>query len=298
MKNRNLNLVTSEWLLRNFRTVKIFDASWHMPSTNRSAAEEFKKNKIYNSQFFDIDLISNKKSNLPHMLPDENTFNEYMNKFKVKNSDHVILYDTKGIFSSPRAWYTFKLFGHDEVSVLDGGFPKWLSFIADENIKKKLSNIIDRHNNIDYPEDNSKYVSKLNKELIIDLNYVKNEYITKKDNDKIIIDARSSDRFNSVVDEPRPGLFRGHIPGSLNCPFDKMIKSDGTLKENEEIIDIIKNLGIKGDKKYIHSCGSGLTACVNIFAMNCAGVDLKNLYLYDGSWSEYGLKELKNPIEN
>lgn len=296
MKNfRNKNLVSADWLLNNLMKVKVFDGSWHMPSTGRSGLKEFEKVRIPSSNFFDIDLISNKSTNLPHMLPDENTFNDFMNKFGVKNSDHIVVYDTKGIFSSPRVWFTFKLFGHENVSVLDGGYPKWTSFVSSE----KEKSLIEEYNKQNKIDKNEKYVSKLKKDHVIDLEYIKSNYVSKKDQNSLIIDARSADRFNSVVDEPRAGLFRGHIPGSANCPFDKMINSDGTLKQNEEILNIIKNSGIQTNKKkLINSCGSGLSACVNIFAMHCAGLDLENLYLYDGSWSEYGLKELKNVIEH
>ena len=122
-----MSLVSTDWLDNNHSEVKIIDSSWHMPNTNRNAYEEYKKEHIKNAIFFDIDKFSNKKTELPHMLPNEEEWEKIVSNLGITNEDRIIVYDNSDVISSCRCWYTFIFFGHNPnlISVLNGGFLKW-----------------------------------------------------------------------------------------------------------------------------------------------------------------------------
>ena len=268
-------LVSTEWLDENIDKVKVFDASWHLPGSERNAYEEFKKGHIKNSLFFDIDKNSNKNSILPHMLTTEKDWEKILSKFGINNSDHVIIYDDSDVKSSCRVWYNFLYFDHDPnlVSVLDGGLKKWL------NEKRFVQSTIKNFKESDY-----KASEKTS--LVLNKDQIKSNII-----DKIfeLVDARSKERFLSKKPEPRKELRSGNIPGSKNLPFLELInKSNGTFKNKNELITIFNNYKIDLDKNLAFTCGSGITACVLGLANSI--ISGKKPLIYDGSWSEYGLK--------
>ena len=269
------NLVSTDWLEKNLENVRIFDGSWHLPSSNRSALNEFQSSHIKNSNFFDIDKNSNHKSNLPHMLPEKNDWEKIMSELGVKNSDHIVIYDNSDVISSCRVWYTFLYFNHDPglVSVLDGGFKKWLKE------KKSITKDIKKFQK-------SSYLAHENTSLVLN----KDEIITNIKNKSFeLIDARGRERFLGLQPEARKELRSGNIEGSRNMPFTELVNSnDRTFKKKEELISIFEKNKIDPNKKIAFTCGSGITACV--LGLTNSIISGKKPVVYDGSWAEYGIK--------
>ena len=267
-------LVTTEWLEKNINRVKILDATWCLPSSDRNAEEEFKKNHIKNSIFFDIDKNSKQNSSLPHMLPSNKEWENIVSNLGINNSDHIIIYDNSDFFSSCRVWYSFIYFGHDSdlVSVLDGNFTKWLK--EKRVVSKEISKI-----------HKTNYIAKENVSIVINKVQVKENISSKKFQ---LIDARSKERFLGLVPEPRKGLKSGNIEGSINIPFQLLLNEDRTFKKKEELIKIFDQNKIDKDKDIAFTCGSGVTACILGLANSI--ISGKKPIIYDGSWSEYGLE--------
>ncbi len=269
-----MNLVTTDWLYKNIDKVKIFDASWHMPSSNRNAKKEYSAKHIKGAMFWNVDEHSDKDSPYPHMMSNSDYWTRMLWSFGLVNDDHIVVYDFSDTYSSCRLWFALKYFGHKNVSVLDGGLKKWL------NEKKETTNITDKIN----PKND--YVVNENKELIkgkkqIEEN-IKNALFQT-------VDARSRDRFEGKVDEPRAGLKSGCIIGSKNIPFKDCINSKtNTFKEKSELKKIFTQNSVDISKPIVFTCGSGMTACV--LGMAYYIISGKNAVIYDGSWSEYGKK--------
>ena len=269
-----MSLVSTDWLSQNIEKVKILDASWHMPTTKRNGYEEYKKEHIKNSIFFDIDKFSNKKTNLPHMLPDEKEWENIVSNLGISNDDRIIVYDNSDVISSCRCWYTFIFFGHNPnlISVLDGGFLKW------KKEKRKITNKI-------YYSPKKKYKAKKVSRLVKNKKEVKKNIYQKKFK---LVDARSKNRFLGLEKEPRPGLKSGSVQNSLCLPFGELInpKNKTFLKKNI-IKEKFAKIAIRGDNNVVFSCGSGITATVLSLAYSL----INDKYLptiYDGSWAEYG----------
>ena len=269
------HLVSTDWLEQNLDNVRVFDGRWHLPSSNRNALDEFKLAHIKNSNFFDIDKNSNHQSNLPHMLPKKENWEKIMSELGVKNSDHIVIYDNSDVISSCRVWYTFLYFNHDPdlVSVLDGGFKKWLKEKKDttKNIKKFQK---------------SSYLAHENTSLVLN----KDQIIANIKNKSFeLIDARGRKRFLGLEPEARKELRSGNIEGSKNIPFTELINgNDHTFKKKEELISIFENNKIDPCKKIAFTCGSGITACV--LGLTNSIISGKKPVVYDGSWAEYGIK--------
>jgi thiosulfate/3-mercaptopyruvate sulfurtransferase len=267
-------LVNTDWLQKNLNQVKILDASWHMPNTNRDAYKEFLREHIENSQFFDLDKNSELDSALPHMLPSLKKWQKILSNYGINNQDKIVIYDNSDVISSCRCWFMFVYFGHDisKVFILDGGLKKW------KIDNKKLTNNITSSNK-------TNYLAKEIKSLVFNKLQIKENI---KLNKFQVIDARGRKRFEGTEPEPRPGLKSGCIKNSKNLPFAECInKLDHTFKERDELIKVFKYAGIIADKQQVFTCGSGVTAC--ILAMANKIINDKNPIVYDGSWSEYGL---------
>jgi thiosulfate/3-mercaptopyruvate sulfurtransferase len=268
-----MSLVTTDWLNKNLYAdnIKILDCSWHMPNTKRVGRDEFLKEHIPNAIFFDIDKFSDPSGKFPHTIPPKNLFEKLCSEIGINNSDHIIVYDSLGIFSSPRVWWMFNYFSHDHVSILDGGLVKWKSEI------KKLEN------------GEAKSISKTNfkcstkNELLTVIQQINGNIHNKKFD---LIDARSKGRFEGTDPEPRPEIKSGSIPNSCNIPWPECI--DPLTKcflAEKDLRNRFKKININEDSNVVFSCGSGVTACIIAKAFDIIGG--KKFSIYDGSWTEW-----------
>ena len=266
-------LVSTDWLAKHMRDpdLRILDASWYMPAQNRNARAEYEAAHIPGARFFDIDEISDQRSNLPHMAPPSEKFISRMRAMGVGDGHQVVVYDGAGLFSAARVWWTFRLMGKMDVAVLDGGFPKWQA--EGREIEDMPPMVRDRHMT----------VSRQN-QLVKDVTQVAHAV---KLGEAEILDARSGPRFRGEAAEPRPGLRSGHIPGSKNVPFGEVLNSDGTMKSPAELKAVFEGAGVDLKRPAITSCGSGVTAAVLSLALERIGH--RNHSLYDGSWAEWGM---------
>ncbi|SHI51303.1 thiosulfate/3-mercaptopyruvate sulfurtransferase [Shimia gijangensis] len=265
-------LVSTEWLAAHLKDpdLRILDASWYMPAENRNAKTEYDAAHIPGARFFDIDEISDQRSDLPHMVPPVEKFMSRLRAMGVGDGHQVVIYDGAGIFSAARVWWLFKLMGQNDVAVLDGGLPKWQA--EDRAIEDLPPVIRDRHMTV-----------RRQNHMVKDVTQVSS---ASKLGDYEIIDARAEPRFRGDVEEPRAGLRAGHIPGSKNVPFGTLLNDNGTMKDADTLRGIFEAAGVDLKKPAITSCGSGVTAAVLSLAMERFG---KNDHaLYDGSWTEWG----------
>ena len=268
-----MSLVDTNWLEKNFNQVKIIDCSWHMPAENRNSEEEFKKEHIPSAIFFDLDKHSKKDTDLPHMLPTLNEWNKMVSNLGISKEDHIIIYDNSNVISSCRCWYNFIYFGHDPklVSVLNGGFRKW----KQEN--KKRSKEIVKFSKTNY--NGKELVSLVKDKYKVDINISQQEFV--------IIDARSEERFQGKVPDPRKNVRSGSIPNSICLPFTQVIKEDYSFKDVGDLKTLFENSSRIQTNKLVFSCGSGVTACVLALAYSLVNANYLPV-IYDGSWAEYG----------
>ncbi len=270
-----MSLVETEWLEKNLDNVKIIDCSWHMPQTKRNGFDEYKKQHIPNAIFFDLDDNSKKNINLPHMLIEINNWEKIVSKMGIKNNDKIIIYDNSDVISSCRCWFNFIYFGHDPklIHVLNGGLKKWIKE------KRKITNDL-----TDIQISNYKSFEK--KELVKNKQLIDENINAQKFK---VIDARSKERFEGKVSEPRKGLRSGNIKNSFCIPFNLCLNDDKTFKNKEELKNVfqscLKNIN---EKNIVFSCGSGVTACVLALAYSLIN-DKYHPCIYDGSWAEYGI---------
>ena len=265
-------LVSTAWLNANLKDpdLRILDASWYLPTESRDPKAEFDESHIPGARFFDIEEISDHRSNLPHMVPPVEKFLSRIRDLGVGDGHQIVVYDGAGLFSAARVWWLFKLMGHDDIAVLDGGLPKWAS--EGRPVTGEPPVIRDRH-----------MFARPRYEMVKDVTEVSR---ASKLMDYTIIDARAADRFKGEAAEPRPGMRAGHIPNSRNVPFNTLLNTDKTMKEPAELKAIFENAGVDLTKPAITSCGSGVTAAVRCLAMERFGKTDHSLY--DGSWTEWG----------
>ena len=264
-------LVSTNWVYKNLnnRRLVILDCSWHMPQEKRNAKKEYEAMHIKNAYFFDIDKISDIKTNLPHMLPSQRKFEKKVRSFGINQNSLIAAYDVKGIFSSPRVWWMFKYFGHNNIFVLNGGLKKWLK--EKKPVTKSKT-----------PKKKSRFKSKIISKWLINKNQIIDNL---HNNNSLIIDARNNDRFEGKIKEPRKGLRSGHIPGSKNLFWADLVTNNGTLISKKNLSIKFNNLKIK-NKQIFTSCGSGITACLLSLSL-LHGLKISSS-VYDGSWAEWG----------
>jgi thiosulfate/3-mercaptopyruvate sulfurtransferase len=259
--------------------IVIIDASWHMPDEKRDAHAEYLEEHIPGAIFFDIDEIADTKSKLPHMLPPPEKFSSRMRSMGIGDGARIVVYDSKGMFSAPRVWWTFRVMGHDDVTVLNGGLPKWKrEGLPLESGEPRLRST--RH-----------FTSRRNADLVRDVSDIK---ALLRDRSAEIVDARSADRFEGRAPEPRAGLRSGHIPGAHNVPYGKLLNQDGTLKSSAELEAAFAEAGVDLTKPVVTSCGSGITA--SLLALALANIGHRRTAVYDGSWAEWGADQTL-PVE-
>jgi thiosulfate/3-mercaptopyruvate sulfurtransferase len=270
-----MSLVETDWLEKNLSNVKIIDSSWHMPQTKKTGFDEYKIQHIPEAIFFDLDFNSKKNTKLPHMLVEIDDWREIVSQMGIENNDEIIIYDNSETISACRCWFNFIYFGHDPklVHVLNGGLQKWIT--EDRKITTNLPII---------EVSNYKCIEK--KELVINKDLINQNIVTKKFK---LIDARSKERFEGKVPEPRKGLRSGNIKNSFCIPFNECLNKNRTFKNKEDLQNVFKScLESINEQNIVFSCGSGVTACVLALAYSL----INDKYLpciYDGSWAEYGM---------
>ena len=265
-------LVSTGWLADHLGApdVRVLDASWHMPDAGRDAKAEYAGAHIPGAQFFNIDEIADTQSALPHMLPPVEKFVSRVRRMGIGDGHRVVVYDSAGLFSAARVWWMFRVFGHTDVAVLDGGLPKWR---AEGRPLEDMAPIArDRH-----------FTAHRDASLVRDVTQV--SAVVKLGGEQIV-DARAPERFSGAAPEPRAGLRSGHIPGSLNVHYRDVLNPDGAMKAPEALRALFAQAGVDLGKPIVNTCGSGVTACILSLAQMRAGA--RRTAVYDGSWSEWG----------
>jgi thiosulfate/3-mercaptopyruvate sulfurtransferase len=265
------NFVSTEWLAArlNEPDLGVIDASWHLPPTGRSGAEEFRARHIPGAVFFDIDVIADTSSGLPHMLPDAAAFSAAMSRLGLSERMTMVVYDTLGLFAAARVWWTLRAFGVAEVKILEGGLPKWL----------KEGKPLEEGDVVRPPR---AFTPRLDPKVVASLENVRSALAGGAIQ---VVDARPADRFEGLAPEPRPGLKSGHMPGALNLPFVEIVEG-GKLKSAPALAQAFEARGVDLKKPMITTCGSGVSAAILALAAEEAGGKVAGLY--DGSWAEWG----------
>ncbi len=264
-------MVTGDWLQQRLgdAKLKVLDATWYMPGDPRDARALFETAHIPGAAFFDIDALSDQASDLPHMLADVDVFGEKVGRLGVGGGDTVVVYDGHGLFSAARAWWNFRVMGHSDVFVLDGGLPRWLAqgrpVEAGPAAPKPAA-----------------FEARLDLSLVRDIDQVRDLLASGAEQ---IVDVRGAARFEGAAPEPRPGVRGGHMPGARNLPFTELV-ADGGLQSREAIIAALTQAGVDPNRDLTATCGTGVTASVLALAMTRVG--LRGAAVYDGSWTEWG----------
>lgn len=271
------SLVKPKWVvgeLKSGSNIVILDTSWYLPSVGRDAKTEFESNRIPGARLFQIDEVCDKTTSLPHMLPKEADFAKAVSQMGINNDTHVVCYDANPHFTaSARVWWMFRYFGHDKVSLMDGGLDRWIAEgLPTENLPPKTT-----------PQEEDFKVLNVRKNLIKTLDQITANI---KKEDFLLIDARPSERFRGIEAEPRPGLASGHIPGSINIPYRRVIDGFGSFASDSKMRELFSELELDPNQPLATTCGSGTTAAIVSFAFHLLGKN--DVAVYDGSWSEYG----------
>jgi thiosulfate/3-mercaptopyruvate sulfurtransferase len=269
-------LVSTDWLAANLGApgVKVLDCSWYLPTEKRDPHAEHRQAHIPGAVYFDIDRIADASIPLPHMWPSAETFETEVSALGVGNGDHVICYDGGMATAACRAWWMFRGFGHDRVSVLNGGFKRW------QAEGRPVEAGVNSPARTTFKATPRPLMVRL-REHVMEL--VGGNGATQ------ILDARSRGRFTGQEPEPRPGMRSGHMPGALNLPYTELLDSDGRFRSADEIAEAFKAAGVDLARPVVTSCGSGVSATVLLMGLHLAGHQTGTLY--DGSWSEWGSRQ-------
>jgi thiosulfate/3-mercaptopyruvate sulfurtransferase len=272
---KDIPFVSTVWLAERLgqKGISIVDGSWHLPPTGRSGAAEYLTAHIPGAVFLDIDVLSDTSSGLPHMLPSAAQFADAVGAMGISASDTIIVYDGTGLFSAPRVAWMFKVFGAKDVRLLEGGFPRWQAE-GRPVATGAASNITP-----------ARFEANMLPGMVAGIEDVQASLASGAAQ---VVDARPAARFKGDAPEPRAGVRAGHIPGSLNLPFDRIVV-DGGLKSESEIKAALVEAGIDTAKPVITSCGSGVSAAIIALALAKAGAEVNAIY--DGAWAEWGSRD-------
>ena len=275
-------LVDTAWLAANLDNpgVRAVDATFFLPTVARDASAEFEQCHIPNAVFFDIDAVADHDTDLPHMLPDAATFGREVGRLGIGNATHVIVYDVHGgCAAAARLWWTLRVFGHERVAVLDGGLPKWRR----EGRPTEAGTPT--------PEE-TRFEARLNPAMVRGADDLLANIASPAEQ---VIDARGAGRFVGVDPEPRPAKKAGHVPGSVNQPFNDLMDAEhGVVRPADQIAAAFDRAGVDRTRPIVTTCGSGVTAAFVSFGLYLIGVE--NAAVYDGSWAEWGNRD-DTPVE-
>jgi thiosulfate/3-mercaptopyruvate sulfurtransferase len=275
-------VVSTEWLASRLGAsgLRVIDGSWYLPDSGRNPAAEYAAAHIPGAVFFDLDASSETTTTLPHMLPSAAAFAARMGSLGLNDADDLVVYDGSGSnLSAARVWWTFRIFGHDRVAVLDGGMGKWRR--EGRPLEQGLVTLPPGH-----------FTAVLNRAAVRDLPAMRGNIQQKHEQ---VVDARSAGRFAGSEPEPRPGIRGGHIPGSKNLPYIELVRGDGTILPSDQLRRRFEAAGLDLSQPIVATCGSGTSACALILGLELLGH--RNTALYDGAWTEWGARS-DTPIES
>jgi thiosulfate/3-mercaptopyruvate sulfurtransferase len=266
-------LVSTEWLAKEqgASDLRIIDATWLFPGSERNAMAEYEAGHIPGAVFMDMDELAEANSDIPNMLPPPEKFASRMQSLGLGDGSRIVVYDNSPLKSSVRAWWMLTLFGAHAVAVLDGGLAKWKA----EGRALEAGKTTLRHRHFTVWKDKAGVKDKA--DILANLG----------SKAAIVVDARDAGRFDGTEPEPRAGMASGHIPGSVNLPYGKLYNPDGTWKRGDALTAAFADAGVDLSRPMITTCGSGMTAAVLLFGARLTGKT--DVALYDGSWSEWGM---------
>lgn len=266
-------LVTTAWLAEELGKpdLVLLDATYYLPTESKQGDEEFLKAHIPGARYFNINVVADQETDLPHMAPTAGRFARLVGALGISNASRIVFYDQTGTTRAPRGWWLFKLFGHDQVAVLDGGLPKW---IAEGRPTESGAPA---------PAPIAEFVPDLRAEKLAGIGDVKK--VVAGQRDALLIDARARGRFEASAPEPRPGLPSGHMPGARNVPATELMGPDGAYLPPAALRAAFAAVGADGTRPVITTCGTGVTACVLALGLEVAGLPAASVY--DGSWTEW-----------
>jgi len=277
---RGTSLVSTQWLADHIDApdVRVVDGSWYLPTEERDPKAEYAERHIPGAVFFDIDEISDETSDLPHMLPSPEKFSSRARKLGLGDGVRIVVYDGGNMMAASRVWWMFRVFGHEDVAVLDGGLEKWLA--EDRAVDDEAVIPRERH-----------LTARMNSFLVRDWQQMLANVESGREQ---VVDARGAGRFTAEEPEIRPGLRGGHIPGSRNLLYSSLLNEDKTVKDDDAIKAAFADLGVDPSKPIATTCGSGISACFLALALDLIGA--RKVAVYDGSWTEWGSRD-DTPVE-